>query len=241
MHLNQDQIDKLRLFRADHVGPVIFRKLLHKFGSAGNAIEALPELNKQYKKKMLLRSQKELDTEIKSLEKAKGSFVFLGDSAYPTPLKFIHDAPPLLSVIGNVSGLNRKQIAIVGNRNASAAALKFTEKLAADICADGYGIISGLARGIDTAAHKGTINAHGITMAVLAGGVNHIYPQENAELYQKIIQTGGAVISEMPWNFLPTPNHFPRRNRIVSGMSLGRSGDGMCKTQWIVNHREAGT
>ncbi|MFT7433325.1 MAG: DNA processing protein [Alphaproteobacteria bacterium] len=112
-------------------------------------------------------------------------------------------------------------MAIVGNRNASAPAMKFTKQIAAGLVKENYVITSGLARGIDSAAHRGTLEAGGITIAVVAGGLDHIYPPENADLYHEIINKGGAIVSEMPLGMAPTQNHFPRRNRIVSGLSLG--------------------
>ena len=221
MKLSDTQLNQLRLFRAHGVGPVIYNKLMHRFGSAEEALKQFEHLNKTYNKRLSPCSEKQIQAEIKALESSGGALIFMEDAAFPTPLKFIDDCPPVISVLGNVSALNKEHIAMVGNRNASAPAMKFTAKLSAELCEIGMGVISGLARGIDTAAHQGALTAKGTTIAVLAGGVNHIYPPENKKLYEDIIAQGGAIISEMPWGTVPTQNHFPRRNRIVSGMSLG--------------------
>lgn len=221
MTLSQQQIDQLTLFRSYHVGPIIYTKLLKKYGSARAALEDFEFLNKTYNKRLKVANTQKVDQEIEALYKAGGQFVFREDDLFPTPLKFIDDAPPLLSVLGDATCLNREYIAIVGNRNASSPSVKLTQHIAGELTEHGLGVISGLARGIDTAAHKGALEKNGTTIAVLAGGVNHIYPPENSGLYNDIIAKGGAIVSEMPWGVVPTQKHFPRRNRIVSGMSLG--------------------
>lgn len=221
MTLSREQIDKLTLFRSHHVGPIIYKKLMQKYGSARAALDDFEFLNKTYNKRLKIADPKKIQAEISALYNAGGKFVFIEDDAFPTPLKFTEDCPPLLSVLGNAECLNKEHIAIVGNRNASAPSLKLTQKIAGELSENNLGVISGLARGIDTSAHQGALAKNGVTIAVLAGGVNHIYPPENKKLYEEIIAKGGAIISEMPWGVKPTQNHFPRRNRIVSGISLG--------------------
>ena len=146
-------------------------------------------------------------------------FVALGEPDYPRPLQAIDTAPPLLAVRGSVEALSRPTVAIVGSRNASAAGLAFTERLARDLGAAGYVVVSGLARGIDSRAHKAAL-ATG-TVAVLAGGHDRVYPAENEPLLEQIVAEGGAAISEMPLAWEPRGRDFPRRNRIVSGLSYG--------------------
>lgn len=221
MGLSEFHYQQLRLFRSTGVGPVIFRKLIDRYDSAKAAIDHFDEINKQYKKKLKVVSEKALNAEIDQLTQIGGQFIFQDDPNFPELLTHIHDCPPVLSVIGDPSALAVKQVAIVGNRNASAPSMKFTRKLAADLCNNGYVVTSGLARGIDSAAHLGALDVKGQTVAVLAGGVDHIYPPENKMLYANIVEHGGAIVSEMPLGMAPTQNHFPRRNRIVSGLSLG--------------------
>lgn len=131
----------------------------------------------------------------------------------------LNDAPPVISLLGNINALSQPSLAIIGARNASLNGKKFAQKLAADLGDHGYTITSGLARGIDTAAHHGALQTG--TIAVLAGGVDNIYPEENTDLYHKIIENNGAIISEAPLETKPIAHHFPRRNRIVSGLSKG--------------------
>lgn len=220
MTISKDKYEKLRLFRAKGVGPVIYRKLMERYGSAAAAMEAFPELNKKYKKRLVVASQRLLDTELEAILKMNGHILSYEDENFPTALKFIHDCPPFLTVLGDVNLLGKEQVAIVGNRNASFPAMKFTNQIAGELCKQDYVVTSGLAKGIDSAAHKGALAAEGQTIAVLAGGVDHIYPPENDNLYKDIIEKG-AIVSEMPLGTAPTQNHFPRRNRIVSGLSLG--------------------
>jgi DNA processing protein len=143
--------------------------------------------------------------------------VAAGEDGYPAPLRHIHSAPPLLCVKGRKDLAARPAVAVVGARNASAAGLKFTRGLAAELAEAGYVVASGLARGIDTAAHQAAL-AHG-TVAVVAGGIGHVYPPENADLFAAIAEHG-LLLSEMPPGAAPMAEHFPRRNRIISGMAL---------------------
>ncbi len=211
--------DRLRLARTAHVGPVTFRQLMARFGTAADALDALPELARRGGARAALapcpvaRAERELD----ALTRADGRLIALGEADYPRALAAIPDAPPVLSVLGEAGLLARPMVAVVGARNASANGLRFAEMLARDLGAAGPVVVSGLARGLDAAAHRGAL-ATG-TVAVLAGGVDVVYPRENTALYTDILAHGGAL-SEQPWGLQPTARHFPFRNRIVSGLAL---------------------
>lgn len=219
MTLTSKQFNQLHLFRCGGIGPKSYLKLVRKFGSAEKALNALPELAKK-RKSIELVSKEDIQKEIDAFLKIGGTYVFYGEENYPENLTHIPDPPIVLCVLGDASILNEKQVAVVGNRNASGGAMTFTKEISQELCTQGYIITSGLARGIDTAAHQGALT-EGKTIAVLAGGVDVIYPPENEKLYAQIIKKGGAVISEMPLGMVPMHQHFPRRNRIISGLSLG--------------------
>jgi DNA processing protein len=220
MHLTPAQrLDWLRLIRSDNVGPRTFRMLLRHCGSAGAAIEALPDLARRGGARAVrICRRDEAEGELEAAAKIDVSFVAIGEDDYPARLAEIDDAPPLLAVRGKASTLNRPMIAIVGSRNASAAGLKLAEQLAKDLGAAGFIVVSGLARGIDAAAHRASV-ATG-TVAVLAGGHERIYPPEHEPLLDALTGNGAAV-SEMPLAYGPRGHDFPRRNRLISGLSLG--------------------
>jgi DNA processing protein len=220
MHLTDAQrLDWLRLIRSDNVGPHTFRMLLRRCGSAGAAIDALPQLAwRGGARAVRIFRRDEAEEELAAAAKMDVAFVALGEEAYPPRLAEIDDAPPLLAVRGKAAVLKEPMIAIVGSRNASAAGLKLAEQLAKDLGATGLVVASGLARGIDGAAHRASI-ATG-TVAVLAGGHARIYPPEHAPLVNALIDRGAAV-SEMPLTYGPRGHDFPRRNRLISGLSLG--------------------
>jgi DNA processing protein len=220
MHLTPAQrLDWLRLIRSDNVGPRTFRMLLHHCGSAGAAIEALPDLARRGGARAVrICPRDDAEGELEAAAKSEVSFVALGEDDYPARLAEIDDAPPLLAVRGKTSTLNQPMIAIVGSRNASAAGVKLAEQLARDLGAAGLVVVSGLARGIDAAAHRASV-ATG-TVAVLAGGHERIYPPEHEPLVDSLIGNGAAV-SEMPLTYGPRGHDFPRRNRLISGLSLG--------------------
>jgi DNA processing protein len=209
-------LDHLRLIRSDGVGPVTYKRLLARFGTAAEALAALPELAKRHKRTLVPCSIERAQQEIDSLYRAGGRMILRDDPAYPSLLAATDDAPPVISVLGRVELLQQPILSIVGARNATLNGRRFTEKMAAELGQHGYVIASGLARGIDTAAHHGSL-AKG-TIAVLAGGVDNIYPPENKELYMKISQEG-VILSEMPWGITPTNQHFPRRNRLIAGLA----------------------
>ncbi len=216
----KEKIARLTLIRTENVGPVTFRQLISRYNSAQAALEILPELAKRggRKKPLVAYPLSKINKELEELDKAGGHLIVLGDSLYPTPLAATEDAPPILMAFGHVHLLKQKSFAIVGARNASAVGLKIAQSFSHKLGQAGYVISSGMARGIDAAAHKGALSTG--TIAVLAGGIDVIYPRENTEIYNNIKETG-LIISEMPLSTQPQARHFPRRNRIISGLSLG--------------------
>lgn len=217
---NARLISWLRLIRTENVGPVTFHQLLETYGSAEKALETLPELAAKGGRKAPLNTPPEapIKREIEALTKLGGRFITAADEDYPLALSALHDAPPVIATLGNIALLAEPSLAIIGARNASLNGKKFAEKLAAELGQNGYTVTSGLARGIDTAAHEGALPTG--TIAVLAGGADVIYPEENKDLYAHIKETG-LIVSEMPIGAKPMAQHFPRRNRIVSGLSKG--------------------
>lgn len=217
---DSEKIDWLRLIRTENVGPISFYRLLERFGSARAALEALPTLSKKGGR---LRPQTppapmQIEAEFEAMEKFGARFVFAAEADYPLALSATDDAPPVLAIKGDVSLLNRNCIGMVGARNASLNGKKFAEKLARDLGEAGQVVVSGLARGIDTSAHEGSLNTG--TIAVVAGGINIIYPAENKNLYERIT-AHGLVVAESPFGMEPIATHFPKRNRIISGLSAG--------------------
>ncbi len=215
-----ERIDRLRLIRADNVGPRTFRSLLRHCGSARAALERLPEFARRGGASLSQRIPSEADAraELEACAKLGIGLIAPGENGYPPRLTELDDAPPLLGVRGAIEVLMRPMIAIVGSRNASAAGLKFAQVLARDLSDAGFVVASGLARGIDQAAHRAAIE--GGTVAVLAGGHDKIYPPEHVDLLHGLLALG-AAISEMPLGHVARAHDFPRRNRLVSGVSLG--------------------
>ena len=217
---DRQRIDWLRLIRSERIGPRTFRALVSQFGSAAAAIEALPDVARRAGRGAIrIASRQEAERELAAAERLGARIVAEGEAEYPIPLRAIDTAPPILAIQGRVDALAHPMVAIVGSRNASAAGGVFAERLAADLGQAGCVIVSGLARGIDTRAHRAALTTG--TVAVLAGGLDRIYPRENAALLDGIVQEGGAVLSEMPMGWEPRGRDFPRRNRIVSGLSYG--------------------
>jgi DNA processing protein len=217
---DSERRDRLRLIRSDNVGPVTYFQLLGHFGSATAALAALPELARRGGRARPPRipTIAEAEAEIAAALKRGARLITAGEPGYPAVLAAVTDAPPVLYVLGRSELLLRRAVAIVGARNASANGIRFARQLAAELGEAGLIVVSGLARGIDTAAHQGAL-ASG-TVAVMAGGVDVVYPPENDRLHAEIAERG-AVVSEMPPGLGPQARHFPRRNRIVSGLSLG--------------------
>ncbi len=200
-------------------GPRTFRALINQFGGAHAALEALPSLARRggaSATKIYSRAQAE--REIAAAQRLGADFVALGEPAYPLRLQMIDDAPPLITIRGHAAVFALPLIAVVGSRNASGAGVKFTQLIARELGEAGFAVVSGLARGIDAAAHRASLSTG--TVAVLAGGQDRIYPPEHAELLDAIL-TAGAALSEMPFGWEPRGRDFPRRNRLISGLSLG--------------------
>lgn len=215
-----ERLDWLRLARTPHVGPITFRQLLARFGSAGAAIEALPDLARRGGRGSTIKicPAATAEREIAALDRLGARLIARGEPGYPPLLAEIEDAPPMISVRGREELLARRAVAVVGARNASLNGRNFARALAREIGAKGALVVSGMARGIDTAAHEGALETG--TLAVLAGGIDSIYPPENRGLYEKIAEQG-ALISEMPLGMEAQARHFPIRNRLISGTSLG--------------------
>ncbi|MGE0117143.1 MAG: DNA-processing protein DprA [Dongiaceae bacterium] len=215
-----ERLARLRLIRSENVGPVTFRSLLQRFGSAGAALRALPDLARRAGRTAPLRicPAAQAEEELNAAGRVGARLLASDDPGYPAPLAAIYDAPPLLYVRGDAALLGRKAVAIVGARNASANGRRLAEDIARDLGGAGFAVVSGLARGIDHAAHRGSLESG--TIAAVAGGADVAYPPDNEKL-QHAIAEHGAVVTEMPPGTVPTAKHFPRRNRLISGLSLG--------------------
>jgi DNA processing protein len=211
----------LRLIRSENVGPVTFRELINHFGSARAALEALPDLARRGGARARIRIASEADVASESATAAAmgARFVTMGEPDYPAHLLTIEGPPPLLAVKGGPGVCRRHAVAIVGARNASLAGRKMATMMARGLGEAGYVVVSGLARGIDAAAHEASLDTG--TIAVFAGGLDRLYPPENAGLAARIVETGGALVSEMPFGWEPRARDFPRRNRLISGIALG--------------------
>ena len=216
---DNEKLDWLRLLRTEGIGQITFHKLIAKYQTATKAIEFLSTLRK-YK----IADKSIAEREIDSAQHFGCKILFSCDENYPFLLSQISDKPAVLYILGNVDALNEKNIAMVGSRNASINSKIMTESLSHELVDLGYTIVSGMALGIDTHAHIGALASENLkgkkTVAVLAGGLDNIYPSSNTKLYQRIIENG-AVISEMPIGTQPQANLFPKRNRIISGLSYG--------------------
>lgn len=210
----------LRLIRTENVGPATFRDLINRFGSADAALEMLPDLVRGGGARTVrIPAPDEAEAELRLAEKAGARFVAIGEPDYPPLLRRMDHPPPLLAIRGEAAVFGLPPVAIVGARNASLAGIKMARMLAAELGRHGHVIVSGLARGIDTAAHQGSLQSG--TIAVFAGGLDHPYPPENIELSNEIAARGGAIVSEMPFGWEPRAKDFPRRNRIIAGLSFG--------------------
>ncbi|HEU4987229.1 MAG TPA: DNA-processing protein DprA [Rhizobiaceae bacterium] len=217
---DRQRIAWLRLIRTENVGPATFRDLIGRCGSAEAAIEMLPELSRMggAARSVRIPSVHEAEVEMEKLTRFGARLIAIGEPEYPSLLKRMDYPPPLLMVKGNLSVLQTPAIGIVGARNASFSGIKFARKLAAELGREGYAVVSGLARGIDTGAHQGSIGTG--TIAALAGGLDKPYPPENVGLCSEITERG-AIVSEMPFGWEPRAKDFPRRNRIIAGIGIG--------------------
>ncbi|MDL2400822.1 DNA-processing protein DprA [Rhizobium mayense] len=217
----KQRIAWLRLIRSDNVGPSTFRDLIRHYGSAEAALAALPELSQRGGSTRAIRIASEQDAlrELEAAHRFGARFVGIGEPDYPQALREIDGAPPLLAVKGSLPAATRPAIGIVGSRNASISGAKFTAMIARACGQAGYAVISGLARGIDTAAHRASLETG--TIAAMAGGLDQPYPPENVSLLNEIWERNGLAVSEMPFGWEPRARDFPRRNRLISGISLG--------------------
>ena len=217
---DEQRFDWLRLIRSDNVGPRTFRALINNLGGARAALEALPDLARRGGAKRTIRiaSPEEIEKELLAARRLGVRFVALGEPEYPPALRQVESAPPILAVRGRDEALQQPAVAIVGSRNASAAGVAFADRIARGLGQAGYVVVSGLARGVDLRAHVAALETG--TIGVLAGGHAHPYPPEAVPLIPRIAEYG-AVVSEMPIEWEPRGRDFPRRNRIVSGLSLG--------------------
>lgn len=217
----RQRISWLRLIRSDNVGPVTFRDLINHFGSAEAALDMLPELSRRGGASRAIRvaGVAEAERELEAAHRFGARFIGIGEPDYPPALRQIDGAPPLIAAKGDAGTLTRPSLGIVGSRNASISGAKFAAMLARDCGRAGYAIVSGLARGIDTAAHRASLETG--TVAALAGGLDQPYPPENIPLLEEIVSGNGAAISEMPFGWEPRARDFPRRNRLIAGVALG--------------------
>jgi len=217
----EDAVARLRLARTEGVGPVAYRRLMARFGAAEAAQEALPGLARAGGRSAAPRvpAAGDVRREIDQVAGLGGRLIFLHDAGYPPLLAQLDDAPSVLAVLGDAALLLGRAVAVVGSRNASANGQRIAEGLAAELAAAGLVVVSGLARGIDAAAHRGALRT-GVTVACVAGGPDIAYPPEHRALQAQIAE-GGAVVSEHAPGVQPQARHFPRRNRVIAGLSLG--------------------
>ena len=210
----------MRLCRTETIGPVSFYAMLRRFGSARAALDVLPRLARRGERATTVTAvtRAAAEAELAALHRAGARLVCWGEPGYPSALAAIDDAPPILTVLGEAQLLQRPMIAVVGARNASANGRRLARELAAELGLGGLVVISGLARGIDAAAHLGALETGSV--AVVAGGADVVYPAENRGLYDALAHRG-AIVAELPLGTEPQARHFPRRNRIISGMTLG--------------------
>jgi len=215
---DQQRLNWLRLIRTENIGPVAFRDLIMFCGSAASAIERLPDLNIRGggSKPVRVTPHEDAEREIEAIKRMGARLVGMGEPDYPQQLKNCEAPPPLVIIKGDPNVFRKPP---VGSRNASVVGARFTERLARDLGDAGFAIVSGLARGIDAAAHKASLTSG--TVAVLAGGLDRPYPPENLPIYRAIPEHESALITEMPMGAEPRSRDFPRRNRIIAGLSLG--------------------
>jgi DNA processing protein len=216
-----ETLAKLRLIRTAGVGPLTYRRLMARHRTAAEALDALPAMARAGGRATIdIHPASAAERELAALHRMGAQLIFLGDPLYPTLLTLLPDPPPLLAMLGNPKlMLSDRTVGIVGARNASANGMRMAEALATDLASRGVTVVSGMARGIDAAAHEGAL-AVGATIAAIAGGLDQPYPPENARLQARIAERG-AVLAEAPLGTAPQSRHFPRRNRIIAGLSLG--------------------
>ncbi len=218
---NSEKIAWLRLIRTPNIGPITFYKLLERFGTAENAIKMLPQVANRggRLKNLKICSLKDAEGELKAAGSIGARMLARDEEGYPPLLAQLEDAPPIITVLGNIDVLSKPALGVVGSRNSSTVGNSIAKELSTKVSAAGFVIASGLARGIDTASHIASLDTG--TIAVVAGGIDVIYPKENKDLFEAIIEKGGAIVAESPLGTEPIARHFPKRNRIISGLSLG--------------------
>ncbi|HUF57249.1 MAG TPA: DNA-processing protein DprA [Thermohalobaculum sp.] len=216
---HEERLARLRVIRSENVGPRTYAHVMHRFGSAQAGIEALPALARRGGRRDYRPCPRETaEAELRAGAEAGATLITVGEPAYPPLLAAIDSAPPAIWVVGDPGVMSRPAVGVVGARNASALGLRTARRIAADLAAAGYVVVSGLARGIDHAAHEAAVESG--TVAVMAGGVDRIFPPEHEALAARIAATG-ALVSECPVGTEPTGRHFPRRNRLIAGLSEG--------------------
>lgn len=215
-----ERLDWLRLIRTENVGPITFFRLIERYGTAAAAMEALPDLAQRGGriKPLKVASRAAAEREMAANAQIGARLIAACEPDYPEALAAIDDPPPIVSVLGHPHLLSKRAVAIVGSRNASINGRRFAERLAADLGQAGFLVVSGFARGIDTAAHVGSLPFG--TGAIMAGGIDMVYPEENRGLYRDIAERG-VMVAETAIGSTPQARHFPRRNRIIAGLSLG--------------------
>ncbi|EIZ80422.1 DNA processing chain A [Novosphingobium sp. Rr 2-17] len=211
---------RIRLLRSPNVGPVTYRQLLARFGNAQAALDALPGLAGRAGKPYAPTPERRVQDEVAAVRKAGARYLFHDSPDYPALLNQAEGAPPILMFRGDAALLSRPSVALVGARNASAAAVRLARDFAHDLAGEGWAVVSGLARGIDGAAHRGALSADGVTVGVIASGIDIAYPPEHAELHEEIA-TRGVLLAEQPPATEPLARHFPTRNRIIAGLCAG--------------------
>ena len=215
-----ERLDWLRLARTNGIGPVSFFQLIQRYKSATAALEALPDLSGRARRSRPLQppSRSDAEAEMKAVRRYGAEIVLSIDAEYPPLLRDLAPPPPVLTLLGKAELASRPTVAIVGARNASAAGRKIARDMAAELGRNGFTVVSGLALGIDGEAHAASL-ATG-TVAVLGGGIDHAYPPQHQRLYAEIAASG-LIVSESPFGYRAKAQDFPRRNRIITGMSLG--------------------
>lgn len=213
----EEAFARIRLLRSPNVGPVSYRQLLARFGTAQRAIEALPELGSRGKKSYAPAPEGLIESEVRSVRKADAAYLFHDQSDYPPLLSELESAPPILIIRGNKQIATMPGVAMVGARNASAAAIKLAREFASELAQSGYVIVSGLARGIDGAAHLGALPR---TIGVIASGIDIAYPPEHSDLQERIAREGLLIAEQAPGTE-PKGRQFPSRNRIIAGLAVG--------------------
>ncbi|KQM19300.1 DNA-processing protein DprA [Novosphingobium sp. Leaf2] len=218
--LSQDEaFARIRLLRSPNVGPVTYLHLLARFGDAASAVAALPELAGRSGRRYTPASERRVHDEIAAARKAGARYLFHDSPDYPALLAQAEGAPPILTYRGDLAVAARPCVAMVGARNASAAAIRLAREIAQDLAGEGWCVVSGLARGIDGAAHTGAL-ATGKTIGVIASGIDVAYPPEHAAM-QEHVATDGLLLAEQPPATEPLARHFPTRNRIIAGLAAG--------------------